>query len=81
MSDNIDSANLDSFAQVIVAIFNSTRCMLPFIRYVIELEFASVTKHSQGAVLRGNNIVSKIEGNYVRILSHKEREPVYPSQN
>lgn len=65
------STDADSFASIIVKIFNSVGRTLPLIKAMIELEFIKASKDSQGAILRGNNIISKIEGIYVRGIGNQ----------
>lgn len=64
--DCVVATDADAFAAVIVHLFNNAGRTLPLIRTMIELEFQKASKDMQGAILRGNNIVNKIEGVYVR---------------
>jgi hypothetical protein len=52
----------------VVTIFNQGKKSLHLIKNLLELEFARTKESSKGSILRGNNIVSKLEGVYVRSI-------------
>eukprot|EP01133_Synstelium_polycarpum_P007691 gene7691-9003_t len=65
----LDSAEVDAFAKNIVNIFSAASKTLPLIKELIYNEFNSkVMAEGEGSILRGNNIVNKIEGAYVRLV-------------
>eukprot|EP01132_Coremiostelium_polycephalum_P001368 gene1368-1726_t len=65
----IDSAEVDTFSKNIVNIFSAANRTLPLIKDLIYNEFNSkVSAEGEGSILRGNNIVNKIEGAYVRLI-------------
>ncbi|KYQ92202.1 Ras GTPase activation domain-containing protein [Tieghemostelium lacteum] len=65
----IDNSEVDNFSKVIVNIFTAANRTLPLIKDLIYNEFNSkVSSEGEGSILRGNNIVNKIEGAYVRLI-------------
>eukprot|EP01113_Clastostelium_recurvatum_P021211 TRINITY_DN2509_c0_g1_i2.p1 TRINITY_DN2509_c0_g1~~TRINITY_DN2509_c0_g1_i2.p1 ORF type:complete len:928 (-),score=285.96 TRINITY_DN2509_c0_g1_i2:70-2805(-) len=68
LSDVIDSAEADHFAKIIVSLYNTCGKALPLIKSMIFNEFSKVTAEGEGSLLRGNSMVSKVEGVYVRLV-------------
>ncbi|EFA77182.1 Ras GTPase activation domain-containing protein [Heterostelium album PN500] len=69
LANLLDSSEVDAFAKTIVNLFSAANKTLPLIKYLIYNEFTSkVMAEGEGSILRGNNIVNKIEGAYVRLI-------------
>ncbi|EGG14353.1 Ras GTPase activation domain-containing protein [Cavenderia fasciculata] len=65
----LDSAEVDSFAKTVVNIYTTAGKTLPLIKDLIYTEFdTKAGAEGEGSILRGNNIVNKIEGAYVRLV-------------
>ncbi|EGC34955.1 hypothetical protein DICPUDRAFT_79326 [Dictyostelium purpureum] len=65
----IDNSEVDSFSKNIVNIFTAANKTLPLIKDLIYNEFnTKVLAEGEGSILRGNSIVNKIEGAYVRLI-------------
>ncbi|KAF2074015.1 hypothetical protein CYY_004666 [Polysphondylium violaceum] len=65
----IDNSEVDAFSKNIVNIFSAANKTLPLIKDLIYNEFNSkVSAEGEGSILRGNSIVNKIEGAYVRLI-------------
>jgi len=65
----IDNSEVDAFSKNIVNIFTAANKTLPLIKDLIYNEFNSkVLAEGEGSILRGNSIVNKIEGAYVRLI-------------
>ncbi|KAN0025304.1 hypothetical protein ACTFIU_003564 [Dictyostelium citrinum] len=65
----IDNSEVDSFSKNIVNIFTTANKTLPLIKDLIYNEFnTKVLAEGEGSILRGNSIVNKIEGAYVRLI-------------
>eukprot|EP01112_Ceratiomyxa_fruticulosa_P016885 TRINITY_DN5161_c0_g1_i1.p1 TRINITY_DN5161_c0_g1~~TRINITY_DN5161_c0_g1_i1.p1 ORF type:complete len:931 (-),score=175.29 TRINITY_DN5161_c0_g1_i1:271-3063(-) len=68
VSSVIDPAEADHFAKIVVNIFTSCGKTLPLIKSMIFSEFSRVSSEGEGSLLRGNSVVSKVEGQYVRCI-------------
>eukprot|EP01111_Echinosteliopsis_oligospora_P016784 TRINITY_DN7083_c0_g1_i1.p1 TRINITY_DN7083_c0_g1~~TRINITY_DN7083_c0_g1_i1.p1 ORF type:complete len:862 (+),score=221.30 TRINITY_DN7083_c0_g1_i1:213-2798(+) len=65
-ASTIEATEVDQFARVIVSIFNCAHRTTGLIRHMIFNEFSKVVADSEGSVMRGNNVINKIEGVYVK---------------
>ncbi|GAM27119.1 hypothetical protein SAMD00019534_102940 [Acytostelium subglobosum LB1] len=69
LANLLDSSEVDSFAKTVVNIYTAANKTLPLIKYLIFNEFnKQANSEGEGSIMRGNNIVNKIEGAYVRLV-------------
>ncbi|GAM26558.1 hypothetical protein SAMD00019534_097330 [Acytostelium subglobosum LB1] len=65
----LDMSEVDAFAKNIVNLYTPASQTLSLIKHLIYDEFNSkMCSEGEGCILRGNNVVNKIEGAYVRLV-------------
>jgi len=63
----VESKNLNTTANLMVNVFHNFNSVVPIIEHLSEEEFKQSSKNV-GASMRGNTIVNKIEGAFVRVV-------------
>jgi len=68
--DCCEPTDADALASFLVSTYNPLKKTLSLIKYLISNEFSRATNATKGSILRGNNIVCKIEGAYVKSIAY-----------
>eukprot|EP00727_Mastigamoeba_balamuthi_P010622 m51a1_g6182 hypothetical protein (799) ;mRNA; f:35434-38521 len=67
LGELVDVSDHDTFARVVVSIFNETGRVLPLVRSFIVGELENATPATKNSAMRGNTVTSKLEGAYVEM--------------